>query len=354
MKVGIITVYNSENCGSFLQAYSIFSFIKEIGHEPYFLRNIDYLSDSSHHLLGMCITICKHLVRLDFSSAINIFHRHRLFSKELKYAGSHIVDLQELNHLDACVIGSDTLWNLYDSFFLRNIDDYTGKKLRIPFLYYAISGGNTTYNDVKKNRVDFSPILKSFGISVRDKGTRELVKDITNVRPDIVLDPTLIVERQLFRPFETIDVRESVLVIYAFGRITMELQSSISKFAEERNLKVVSFGKKYECSDFTVPNSPSFFISYFKKAKFVVTNTFHGTLFSVIYNKQFTVITDKKDKINDFLERIDLSDRIVSNPHNNICVLEETISYDTINCKLNQLKSQSVNFLSSMLNKIQL
>ncbi len=66
------------------------------------------------------------------------------------------------------------------------------------------------------------------------------------------------------------------------------------------------------------------------------------------------MITDKKDKINDFLERIDLSDRIVSNPHNNICVLEETISYDTINCKLNQLKNQSVNYLSSMLNKIQL
>ena len=348
MKIGIITVYNSENCGSFLQAYSLFSYLKENGHEPFFLRNIDYLSDSSHHIMGMCITICKHLVRLDFSSALNVIRRHQLFSRELKYIGKQVVGLKVLNHLDACVIGSDTLWNLYDSFFLRNINDYTGKKLSIPFFYYAISGGNTTYDDVVKNRLDFSSILKASGISVRDKRTCDLVRSITNESPQIVLDPTLIVDRQLFSPFETIEVKEPTLVIYAFGQISMELQSRISKFAEDRNLKVVSFGKKYECSDFVVPNSPSYFVSYLKNAQFIVTNTFHGTLFSVIYNKQFTVITDKKDKINDFLERIGLCDRLISTPYN-ISVLAERIDYDSINMDLNELKSSSINYLSAML-----
>jgi hypothetical protein len=350
MKVGIITVYNSENCGSFLQAYSLFSILKEKGHEPYFLRNIDYLSDSSHHLLGMFITICKHLVRLDFSSAMNVIHRHRLFSRELRYASNQIVDLQELNRLDACIIGSDTLWNLYDSFFLRNIDDYTGKKLKIPFFYYAISGGNTTYNDVKKNGVEFSPILKASGISVRDKGTCDLVKEITNEFPEVVLDPTLIVNRHIFAPFETENVKEPVLVIYAFGRINIELQSNIRKFADERGLKVVSFGKKYDCSDIVVPNSPSYFISYLKNAKFIVTNTFHGCLFSVIFNKQFVVITDMKDKINDFLERIDLCDRIVDAPQI-VEVLNAFIDYGTINNELNLLKNKSIKYLLSMLNR---
>lgn len=350
MKIGIATVYNSENCGSFLQAYASYVYIKKKGYDPYFVESIDWFSSSTCLFPGRLINIVKYLLRMNFVGAMMLMKRHTLFHKNLEYTNSCTCKVNRIRKLDKCLIGSDTIWNLNELYFRKRSPIYSGRCIPIPYFYYAASCGNITTQDVKKWGIDYSSISKADGISVRDCGSVDLVKAITGIEPTIVLDPTFIVGSDTFDKFDTIATPCKYLVVYCFGAIPFEQQYKIQQFARKNEFMIVTFGNKYKCSDIVVPNAPEYFISYFKHASAVITNTFHGTVFSVIYHKKFVVLTSNKLKINDLLKRIGLSNRIIIDNEMDKIILRD-IDYSKIESVIEPLKRKSIHYLDQMLIK---
>ena len=207
---------------------------------------------------------------------------------------------------------------------------------------YAISSANTKVEDTYelKNLNDY---LNNFEIiSVRDNQTKKLIENIYKGNIVNVCDPTFLLEKSDYKklikkPF----IDDNYIFLYLFEKLTSKQQEEIRKFASNKKLKIID-GIGYKCdSDFMSINTPVNFLSYMYYANYIITDTFHGTIFSVNFKKNFVSINRNKNKINDFLKSIDLANRLAKN--NIVDVLNKEVIYN--NQKIEELKYYSIEFL---------
>ena len=185
----------------------------------------------------------------------------------------------------------------------------------------------------------------------RDNRTKEIVKEITGVSPDIVCDPTFLVDRSVFSRKDTVPVKkaaEEYVLIYSYG-IGEELEKKIKDFAEENRLKIVSACFYYKWADYNIMCGPMDFCSIIKGADCVITTTFHGTIFSVLNQKQFISIP-ASIKTNDLLEQIGLAERIVGEKAG-VDVIQgllkqDIIDYIEVNKRISDMRSKSLQLLT--------
>ena len=111
------------------------------------------------------------------------------------------------------------------------------------------------------------------------------------------------------------------VILYAYaGRISNEEADWIAAYAKKKNLKVYAIGGIQKCADRFVDCSPFEVLAYFRNAEEVITDTFHGSIFSVITHRPFTTLIRKsvgnsygnEEKLSDLLERLDLADRMTA------------------------------------------
>ncbi len=258
----------------------------------------------------------------------------------------------EWKDIDCCIIGSDTVWNFNDSHFRNHIDKYIG----IPFsdkktITYAVSAGDTPISYFENNSTIRNGMLKLWAISVRDQKTQEIVSKITSEVPAIVLDPTVLLDVSDYQKLEKKINCQEYILIYCFETITQKQKNELIRLKEREGLKIVSFSSLRNWTDISVNADPYTFLSYFHHAKYVVTDTFHGTIFSIIYKKDFVVITNEKNKINDFLGRLCLEERIVPDAEKLIDALHRTVSYEQSDSLIEEMKEESFAFLRKCLNE---
>lgn len=315
-KIIIVTVYNSENSGSYLQAYALGQVLKSQKYEvAYYKRPV---KGTSHAIKPHIIWSLKKLAKLRLKSAIyplKTWWTYHQAQKEFTICDSQSVFYKEAKTV---IIGSDTLWNFSSDYFANKSQIYTGKKFADKtVLTYAVSAANTT-EDKFTNVVNKDGGLEHIKrILVRDIHTQKLVAKVTDKTADIVCDPTLLLAPQDYdilykEPY----VREPYLLLYYFGRIENQHKSVIVKFAEEHCLKIVSLMEVRSWADYCTHSSPSNMISYFKNADCIVTNTFHGTAFSLIYGKPFAVHNHNNNKVNELLNFYQQGNRLFLNPEN--------------------------------------
>ena len=109
--------------------------------------------------------------------------------------------------------------------------------------------------------------------------------------------------------------------------------------------KVISFGEHRAWCDKTICYDPFAFISYFKNASFVVTDTFHGTIFSILYEKNFAEYGKNKKKITDLLFKFGLESRIKTDNVSLCEIYEDQIDYKNINKLVEMFRSESMSYL---------
>ena len=130
-----------------------------------------------------------------------------------------------------------------------------------------------------------------------------------------------------------------------------EETEKIKAFAHQNNLKIVSVGFYHKWSDKCVDGSPIDILGYFKYAKYVITDTFHGSVMSLITNTNFvTKIRRNKNKLYDLLDRFCVSKRIIENFADLECVFNESIDYKLTNKCIESYRTTSENYLRSCLN----
>ena len=363
MTVGIMSMQRILNYGSFLQAYALKSILEELNCDVQF---VDYhigdcLIKSNNTKKGVLRKIDKVLEVFKYKAPLK--EKIRFIKYKKNYANKYFPYLgitDEFNYdtnLDLLVIGSDEVFNcVQDNTNVGYSKDLFGFSSEAKQnITYAASCGNTTIELLDKYNIkkEISDMLDKFDcISVRDNNTGKVVEQLTNKPPVYNLDPVLIydfVNKCDDIPKKMTD--EKYMILYGYsGRFSSEECKYIKEYAKKQNVKIYCIGGIQECCDKFIDCNPFEVISYFKNAEFVITDTFHGTILSVITQRRFATFVRKSgysnsNKLIDLLTRLNLSNRVAQSENEIDKILKNMINYNDVNRIVKEERNKSYKYL---------
>lgn len=357
MKVGILTWYKEINHGAVLQAYSSMKILNSLNINPSF---IDYHRTVTNNL-GIRKTTKKRIGRL-ISGDYLLNNQYNLFNREKgqnfeSFRKKHFVSVSPASDHFACVmVGSDMVFSLVQGFspfmFGIGIDtDYL-------FSYAACSGG-TSVELVKKLGKEscITSALESFrSIGCRDSETIKFVESLCPNKDTVeTIDPVLLYgfnsERKEWNTGKWEHHNPFILVYSYHGDINKNKEiQHIKRYAKENRLSIVSCGYYHPWCDECVNCGPEEFVEMFANASAVVTDTFHGTVFSIVFSKRFcSIIRGNAFKLEHLLCQCGLSNRIAKDNRSVYAVLNTDIDYEICNKWLEEERKKSKSFIYSNL-----
>ncbi len=344
MKIGIVTVFYTENCGSVLQASALADTLKNYGCDVFFIDTRNRLS--GHSLSRLFKNCIKCILRRELP-----FHEIKKYLFYSKYIREHFSIIKPSSPLDIVIIGSDTVWDITSDYFLLTKNIFWGINILCEQIStYAASIANSPYDELDSFGYPIEILKRIKHLSVRDRYTKEYVDIHSDKESELVCDPTLLQTRDYYLDKVHSKPKGDYVLLYLFNEPYPEIAERIRKFATEQNCRLISIiclGKKVMCADEYVDSTIDNFLDYFSGAKFVITNTFHGTLFSVIFNKRFVVLDYKKQKIKEFLRDLDLEKRITDKDID--AVLKSEINYTAVNDNIDRQREHSIKFIERIL-----
>lgn len=357
-KIAILSMQRIVNFGSVLQAYSLREILREVtGGQVSFLdiapepalpskrsvpNSVDYeapaayppgiLQRGKRWIITRLSSWNKHLIR-------------RFMQREL------CLNTQSSDgKYDCVVIGSDEVFNHTKGVRLQlhGAVDQAEKVIS-----YAASCGSAAAEDIHP---DHQPQVREAmarfsAVSVRDPATEAYVSAFRSGENVRHLDPVLVgnLRSREHRPVWL----KKYLLVYAYGqRIrTAEEIDAIRRFAREKGLKVVAMGGSQFWCDLYLPTTPFRLMDYVYYADYVVTDTFHGTIFSVINRRKFAVIQRRtnRNKITGLLKDLELEHRLVRDMADLEAVLTEEIDYPAVERILDRERIRTREYLSKHL-----
>ncbi len=356
MKVGIMSMYRIANYGSFMQAYGLKKLITELGHKVKF---VDYRVGDP---LITDETMLKTMHEGNFKFAVR-YSLKKLLRKPMYFSDLYRVMLLRLGitetmhynrKVDVLVVGSDEVFNCLQA----NPDvgyspELFGKDSRAEKLItYAASFGSTTIHGlVESGKHDevMGYLSKFSAVSVRDENSLEIAEEMGLNKVTLNLDPVLMYDFTS-EIKEKKDISDYILVYSYAGRMKDEEEiKAIREFAKKHNKKIVTVGFHQDWSDIKLEANPFELLGYFKNAEYVVTDTFHGTIFSIITKQRFaTIVRDSnKQKLVHLLEKLELSHRIAHEMSMLEDILEEKIDYTKTNEIINLERKRTIGYLSN-------
>lgn len=356
-KIGIMSMQRIVNYGSFLQAYGLKSELLAMGTKVCFL---------DFHPAKPIVTENTNNQSTKFRKLDHFLSKYRMhrFRKRFQNKYWPILGLSQAKFfstagLDVEIIGSDEVFNcLQSSKEVGYCPDLFGvnssaKKI----ISYAASFGNTTWEKLMKyNKIDdISNWLKNIdSISVRDENSANIVKLSVGVEPIINIDPVLLHDFSKDSMFKSRNIKsEPYILIYAYSnRLTDKECESIKKYARQNRLKIINIGGYQKIGKLVCP-SPFDIFNYFKSAKYVITDTFHGTIFSMINHATFATIIRKskngaygnEEKLTYLLSLFGFQNRILSDINNLNVLLNEKIDFVKFDGILSQKRQDSINYI---------
>jgi len=299
-KVGILTFHRAINYGALLQAYALNRYLqKEVGIDN---EIIDYrcpLIEKSCNPIIISKNPIKNIIRLLISSPI-LFLKKRRFRNFLKkyIKTSHpYFDKSELEKIESqysyFITGSDQvfspIWTDFDPVYFLDFTSESEKK----YSYAASFGTDQLPNQLFEA---YKLRLESFNkISVREKSAQILLNQKFNIKSEMHIDPTFLLTKEEWSEICHKPFKEKYIIVYLLGKdqSVSALISFAKDLAKKKNLKIIYLNDRYyefkRGINYRPGVSPSKFISFIKNSEYIITNSFHGTAFSIIFNKEFFV-----------------------------------------------------------------
>lgn len=355
--IAILSMQRIVNFGSVLQAWSLQQLIREItGAEVSFLdiddsgyvpccrsvtESADYTQPAAYPpgLLQKAKRWC--IARL---SAYNRSKIRRFMAQQLK------LNAPAVDSYDCVVVGSDEVFNHAKNVRLQLHGNVKNTKQLIT---YAASCGSACAADIAPEyRQTVRQAMANYKIiSVRDSATRAYVDSLYDGPVVQHLDPVL--TGPLYQRAPGKVPLKKYLLVYAYGQRIRTAQEicAIERFAKKHGLKTVAMGGSQFWCDLYIPASPMKLLDYFHNADYVVTDTFHGTIFSVLNKKQFAVIIRKtnNNKLTGLLEDLQLTGRQLTDPEKLEQLLTEKIDYVPVDRILEQERLRTRAYLQEQL-----
>jgi hypothetical protein len=358
-EIGIITFWNTQdNYGQLLQCYALQQVLRQSGCDPFLIKYVATVSMWKKIKYYLSILFDKRFLKV-ILIRISDFKIQVRPSKPVdrgfdKFREVHIKSTETIYFLselknnppvaDYYVCGSDTVWIGYDEgYFL----DWGSPD--IPRIAYAPSFFSESISQGFKKLLSHS--LKKFAaVTVREESGAEICRQAGRKDAFVVPDPTLLLTQpDYFQLYSDIGKtgclgQDKYILLYLLSYQTKIDFDGIVSFARQRGLKVVyvhangKIRKKINKEIIFVSPAPAEWLCLMSNAEYVLTNSFHGTVFSVIFNKKFgfyplTLIgyANRNGRIYNFLSKLNLCDRIIDG---DLCRLDNSIDYERVNAVL--------------------
>lgn len=366
MKIGIIAFQNVANYGALLQLYALKYTLEKKGHS---VNVINYKSK----MLPELENYAKHIVSP--SNFLKVFHpvkvlhfiaRYFIKAEKVKRINAtkdfvnkyfslsgicHSVEEMDDLSFDMIFCGSDQIWNPHITGKLNVV--YFGGNTSAVKIAYAASAGDL--DALKRNKEDFDILLgKMDMVSVREENLRAYIVNELKYNALTVCDPTLLLSREeyeriLIKPI----VKRPYVLVYSLGS-DPNLIKLAKRIAAQNDLDVYSIvGNNMFMCGFTPVYSagPMEFVGWFADASYVVTDSFHGTAFSIIFKKPFLVKRHptRGSRMDTLLEMLNLRDRMFSDYASIDYNDKLTISYLEVEPLLKAYIGKSLEFINSAL-----
>lgn len=358
MKIGILTVPFNNNYGGFLQAFALKRILTCMGHEVIFInrrRNRNFKTIIKDLLVK--IHLREDRVK-KISRYTDQFKRDYLYPITKEYYTTR--ELKKcLNYsLDYVVVGSDQVWRY--RYAKDSIDDFYCNFLEgtdIPHFSYAASMG-TDVMEYPKDKIEIcSKLLTDFkAISVREQSTVDILKFNFGVKDvQVVLDPTFLLDKQVY-----IDLfkkkynshQKPYIFTYVLDE-NSELRSATEEFASLHQLEIINLrAQTGNIKDIKEIEPVEKWLTALYYSDYVITDSFHGTVFSLIFHKPFVVygnVTRGMSRLEDLLGRFELNNRIISKSRDIQNVLEMPINWETVEKHKEIFKIHSLSFINDVL-----
>ena len=370
MKIGIVTFYD-DNFGTCLQAFGLLTTITGMHHEAEIIKYTRSVKNGlnksrTKRLIKKLVKfkpkdILKYLVSYNFiknrKSAYSLFRQNHLkFSKIQLFRGDDMLDIA--GKYDKFVCGSDMIFS--EEFHEDWSFLYLGFAPKSKTIAYAPSfGKNEICDEFKGECCNF--LMNINHLSCREVAGVSLIKKITGRDIPQVLDPTLLIDRSRWDNLIGTNKRiieEPYTLTYVFGGVTGGREEFFNDFSKAINCRhvILPMNQKQERKEKLIPIGPIEFVHLFRDAEYIITDTFHGMIFSIIMNKPFLVLEreDKghwakySDRMTSTLEKLDLQKHYVNSSFRDFQIAKE-IDYAAINDKLEELKKLSLQYLEGAL-----
>lgn len=363
MKIAIITFHRAINYGAVLQAWALQEQLKRMGHD---VRILDYNSKQmkaytkAFNMFGQNRSLKSYI-----KAAVYAPYRGYKISKFRKFVRKWLNVTSRLKQSDLCqmdkqfdlfITGSDQVWND----FLAGFDgayflDFVTKREKKASYSASFGFESVPVELVSEYKERLNSISK---ISVRENTGRNIVYDLLEREVPITVDPTLLLDMNSWMPMINVGSRKNFkkyILIYTLNPIK-HLMNCAFDIAEKEDLAIyyISLDIKNlrdyrECNRLKhlLAPSPENFLDLLYNAEWVLTNSFHGTVFSIIFHKKFYSEVDygfqKNDRIISLLESLGLNSQKIS--ENRPTQTSYDIDWANVEKLLNNYRSQSLFFL---------
>lgn len=369
MKIATITFHGSHNFGSMLQTYALQEFINEIikkNGELVEYSVINFRTEYQRKFYSIYLpwnnpkNIIKNIVAFKHYNMLK--HKYDKFEDFLK----SYINLTEIvkNHeeisafaeaFDCYISGSDQLWNVRasdfeDEYYLNFVK--SGKKIS-----YAASMGPLDIDWDKYGEQKYRELLNGYSnISVREMGTAEKVKFLTGKEPEVNVDPTFLLKKEDWQKIESnANYKDGKYILLYCLEPSKEQLSMAKAISKQLGLPIVvtkynnkndmlnGFVKKYD-------SGPLDFLAYIDNAALVLSSSFHGTAFSMIYNKPFYVFNGMSDsRISSILKIAGIEDRSIESIDDIDRINLEPVNFDIVNQIIDKEREKSKAYLINAL-----
>mgnify|MGYP003292794855 FL=1 len=346
MKVGILSLPFEPNYGWAVQLWALYHTIEQLGHEPVIIDRRWNATQS-----GLLYNIKRFIYYKGICGRFSSFLNNEIASKTPVVRDSETMT-QISSDLDAIVVGSDQVWRIEHTrgadlnFFFDFVKEDTVKRIS-----YAASFGKDTWQGTPEETARVKELLAKFStITVREDTGVALCKELFDANATNVLDPTLLLTKGDYNSVLSTPRLQSILTTYILDS-TEEKTNTINKISKDKNLNVTSLFPKKRV---TYYKSVYYWLETIRDAKYVIVDSFHGMVFSIIFHKNFAVMANSKRGLTRFtslLSQLGLEDRLTSDySYESINrILTTEIDYNLVDCKLNEMRSYSLAILKDSL-----
>lgn len=370
MKIAILTLALDANYGGILQCYALQTVLESFGHDVKVLTKPKY---GRSYCIIYSLAVCKRLIkRYVLRDKISIFKAyHEIIRTNIDCFIRQYIHQYKLrkwtediaNRFDAIIVGSDQVWRpIYsqdipiEQYYLSFLRDSNIKRIS-----YAASFG-VDYCEYSESQIEKCMLLlrKFNAVSVRESSGISLCRKLFEVNAELVLDPTLLLQaddyRSLIKKGNT-QPSKGNLFVYVLDR-TEEKENLVRKIASKTGL--IPYWEDANIRDESIPSDKRIKISIeqwlrsFDDADFIITDSFHGCVFSIIFQRQFIVIGNKgrgMTRFDSLLALFSLTDRLffLDGTGFDNTLLEKKIDYKSIFEEIEKQRIHSLDFIKRSL-----
>ena len=374
MKIGILTLRLHNNYGGILQAYALQKVLQQMGHDvtlidksrfiklPFFKKYPSYFK----RLIKNVLFHSNLVVRWDkkYNDDMNVIsiNTYPFLLKHIKRieVNNDYSNIKQ-DDFDAFVVGSDQVWRpkYFGQAIIPRAYLSFAKEWNVKRISYAASFGTEDWEYTEEQTTECKELIELFdAISVRESSAVELCEKHFDTSAMHVLDPTMLLDASDYiKLFEEANTPQSPgsLMCYILDE-NKEKQEVVSCIEQTLHLKSFSVNSKYEVADAPMEERiqppVEAWLRGFNDAEFVITDSFHACVFSILFEKPFIVYGNKNRgmaRFHSLLSIFGLENRLITNSEDALRVINEPINWEAVNVKKKEWQEKSYDFLKKNL-----